>query len=47
MLGILLGASVTLNVILISCWKIMFDSLKKEVEEFKKEIEEKYRNVKN
>lgn len=43
MLEILLGASVTLNIILISCWKIMFDSIKKEVEEFKKEIEEKYK----
>ncbi|WP_270504391.1 hypothetical protein [Paraclostridium sordellii] len=43
MTNILLGASVTLNIILIGCWKIMFNSIKKEVEGLKKEIEVSYK----
>lgn len=44
MLGILLGASVTLNLILIFCWKIMFSAMRKELIEFKNDLENKYKD---
>lgn len=41
---VLLGASLTINLLFIVCWKIMMDSIKKEVAQFKIQIEQKHQS---